>query len=143
MNRDDLFNKTVELISKVYDLEAKLTNKKTDDDVTSLQVNILKILYFSCSKNLSSLSECLNINLPNCSREVKKMTKLGYIEKKVSDIDKRRTELSLTPDGNYKVESFLLDMKNNFFKKSGDMTEDKINRCIESIDFLQKEIFNI
>ena len=137
MNRDDLFNKTVGLISKVYDLEAKLNNKKTDDDVTSLQLNLLKILYFSCSKNLSSLSECLNINLPNCSREVKKMTKQGYIEKKVSDMDKRKTELSLTPDGNNKVESFLFDMKDNFFKKNGDMTEEKINKCIESIDFLQ------
>lgn len=141
MNKDDLFGKTLGLISKVHYLEAKLANNKAVADVTTLQLNLLKILYCSCTRSISSLSECLNINLPNCSREVKKLTKKGYIEKKVSELDKRKTEISLSNTGQHKVESFLLEMKDNFFKKNADMTEDQINKCIIYIDYLQKKIF--
>ncbi len=140
MMKDDLFNKTVSLISKVYELEVALDSPENYIDVTDLQLNLLKVLYFSCSKNVSSLSQCLNINLPNCSREVKKLTVKGFIEKKTSQSDKRQTELALTKLGNSKVEYFLSNMKKNFFSRDKVWTDEKLKLCLDSIDTLMEEL---
>lgn len=141
MNKDILFNRTAGFIAKVYDFEAKLSEGKGDSEITHLQLELLKILYFSCCKSISGLSECLNINLPNCSREVKKLSLSGFIQKTVSSSDKRKTELSLTDKGKNKVEKFLFDMRDNFFKHENIWSEDKIKKCIDSIDILEKELF--
>ena len=82
----------------------------------------------------------MNINLPNSSREVKKLTQLGYIQKSSSIEDKRKTELSLTTEGRTKVEEFLEKMKDDFFAQYGDWTEERIERCIKSIDVLEEEL---
>ena len=83
----------------------------------------------------------MNINLPNSSREVKKLTQLGYIQKSSSIEDKRKTELSLTTEGRTKVEEFLEKMKDDFFAQGGGWTEERIERCIKSIDVLEEELF--
>ena len=141
MNKDDLFDRTAHLISKIHDLEARLSRQGGDEHVTAQQFDLLKILYFSVPKNLSELSKCMNINLPNSSREVKKLTQLGYIQKSSSIEDKRKTELSLTTEGRTKVEEFLEKMKDDFFDQYGDWTEERIERCIKSIDVLEEELF--
>ena len=141
MTIDDLFNRTVHLISKIHDLEARIDIKNGEYDVTSQQLDLLKILYFSSPKNLSGLSKCMNINLPNSSREVKKLTQLGYIQKNSSIEDKRKTELALTAKGKVKVEGFLEKMKDDFFTQCGEWTEKRIERCIKSIDVLEEELF--
>jgi DNA-binding MarR family transcriptional regulator len=141
MTKDDLFNRTAKLISKVHDFETSLSGQGGDDEVTALQFDLMQILYFTGQKNLSGLSHCLNINLPNCSREVKKLTNLGFIEKNSSVEDRRKTELSLSGIGAKKVESFLEEMKSRFFDQSTDWNADRIERCISSIDILEQEIF--
>ncbi|WP_158546933.1 MarR family winged helix-turn-helix transcriptional regulator [Oceanispirochaeta sp. M1] len=142
MTKDDLFNRTANLISKIHDLEASLKGQGGDAEVTSLQFDLLQILYYSGPKNLSALSHCMNINLPNSSREVKKLTSLGFIQKESSPDDKRKTELSLTKKGTRKVEGFMEDMKKRFFDMNKDWCPERIKRCIESIDILEKELFN-
>ena len=83
----------------------------------------------------------MNINLPNSSREVKKLTQLGYINKSSSIEDKRKTELSLTTEGRTKVEEFLEKMKDDFFAQYGNWTGERIERCIKSINVLEEELF--
>ncbi len=141
MTKDDLFNRTARLISRIHDFEAKLTEQGGDEHVTAQQFDVLKILYFTSQKNLSELSKCMNINLPNSSREVKKLTQLGYIQKSSSIEDKRKTELSLTTEGRTKVEKFLEKMKDDFYAQGGVWTVERIERCIKSIDVLEEELF--
>jgi len=141
MTKDDLFNRTALLISRIHDFETSLSGQGGDNEVTSLQFDLLQILYFSGPKNVSGLSRCMNINLPNSSREVKKLTSLGFIKKTGSPDDKRKTELSLTERGNDKVELFLEEMKNSFFNQGIDWNEERIERCINSINVLEEELF--
>jgi len=141
MTKDDLFNRTALLISKVHDFEASLSGQGGDDEVTALQFDLLQILFFSGPTNLSGLSHCMNINLPNSSREVKKLTYLGFVQKTDSPDDKRKTELSLTARGIEKVESFLDEMKKSFFDQSKNWDSERIERCINSINVLEEELF--
>ncbi len=141
MDKDDLFNSTAQLISKMHDFEIKFSSPGGDGEITALQYDLMQILYFSGKKNLSGLSRCLNINLPNSSREVKKLTALGFIEKKISLEDKRKTELTLSDKGILKIESSLEVMKEQFFSQSSDWSPERIKRCISSIATLEKELF--
>lgn len=142
MTKDDLFNKTASFISKIHDFESSLSTAGGDDRLTSQQLDLLQILYFSGPKNLSGLSHCMNINLPNSSREVKKLTQQGFIQKQISAEDKRITELSLTEEGTAKVDSFLELMKEHFFSQSGEWKPERILRCIKSIEILEEELFS-
>lgn len=141
MDKDYLFKRVAGLISNAYDLETRLT-KGVNLSVTNLQFTILKILYFSEIKNISSLSECLDINLPNCSREVKKLTLSGYLEKRPSEVDKRNRDIYLTEKAYSLIEKIMLETKENYFRNKSNISEDVIKSCIESIDLLEKEIFN-
>ena len=143
MTKDELFNRTAQFISKIHDFETSLSGQGGDDQVTSLQFDLLQILYFAGPKNLSGLSQCMNINLPNCSREVRKLTEIDLIRKTDSALDKRKTELSLTADGNSKVEFFMDQMKKNFFKQNGNWDEERIIKCLKSIEVLETEVFHI
>lgn len=141
MTKDDLFNRTARLIAKIHDFETKFSDQGGDGEITALQYDLMQILFFSGKKNLSGLSHCLNINLPNSSREVKKLTTMGFIEKNKSLEDKRKTEITLTEKGILKIESSLAVMKEQFFSQSTDWSPERIKRCISSIDSLEKELF--
>lgn len=141
MTKDDLFNRTAFFITKIHDLEAGLRGIGGDEEVTSLQFDLLQILYYSGPKNLSGLSHCMNINLPNSSREVKKLTTLGFIQKESPPDDKRKTELSLTQKGTRKVEGFMREMKTSFFDTNKDWSPERIKRCIDAMDILEQELF--
>lgn len=142
MTKDELFNRTANLISKIHTFETSLVGQGGDHEVTSLQFDLLQILYYSGPKNLSGLSHCMNINLPNSSREVKKLSNMGFIQKSSLAEDKRKTELSLTEKGSQKVESSMEEMKNKFFETNKDWSPERIKRCIDSIDILEQELLS-
>lgn len=141
MDRDIMFSRIIGFISKVHGIEATFKDIKVGE-LTNLQQEMLLILYLSCSYTLSGLSECLNINLPNCSREVKKLTESGYVQKSISTVDKRKTELQLTTFGSEQVEQYLYTIKESFYKSRTDFNDDKIDRIISAIDLLEQEVFN-
>lgn len=141
MNKEKLFSYTTELFLKVHELEASLSKDIEIENVTSLQLNILKILYYSDCKNLSDLSNCLNINLPNCSREIKKLTINGFVIKRSSETDKRITEIKLTNLGKTKVYNILNKMKESYFKNKSELNDEIMDECIKSIITLKKHLF--
>lgn len=141
MDRDILFSRIIGFISKVHGMEVRFKDIKVGE-LTNLQQEMLLILYLSCSYTLSGLSECLNINLPNCSREVKKLTESGYVQKSISADDKRKTELHLTPFGREQVEAYLNSIKESFFQNRPDFAKSKIDKIVGAIDLLEQEVFN-
>jgi DNA-binding MarR family transcriptional regulator len=43
------------------------------ESITPIQYNIMEYLYFNNHKNLSEISDCMYLSMPNASREVKKL----------------------------------------------------------------------
>lgn len=141
MTQDELFRITARFISNVHGFETRYARDRSAGDVTDLQFSLLQVLYFTGSYCMSDLSRCLNTNLPNTSREVKKLVLLDYVARQPSPIDRRQTNLSLTAKGKELIEGTMDDMKKQFFKTSGEWTEKRIKECINSIEILEKEIF--
>jgi len=142
MNKDLAFQKLVEMISDVHQVEDDLLAGVRGIDLTEQQLNMMTILSLSGPKNLSTLSRCMNINLPNCSREVKKLSHRGLIQKSPSKEDKRVTDLSLTPEGERTVQSLFLEMKSLFFKRSGAWDEARSSRLMQAAELIREELAN-
>ena len=142
MDRDRAFEKLAELISNLHQLEDSLLHEVRPGDLTDLQLQVLTILLFSGPKNLSALSGCLNINLPNCSREVRKLSEKGLVRKEASPEDGRITLVFLSDEGLARVQGFFLQMKRLYFERSGVWSEERSNRLIKAIDVIKSEIDN-
>lgn len=143
MTKEELFAKTAKFISAIHSFEIQYTRDEAIEGVTDLQFDLLQVLFFSGPYSMSGLSLCINTNLPNTSREVKKMVLAGFVRKEASPRDRRQTMLSLTDKGRALVEEAFEEMKMQFFKSSGEWSEERITRCLESIEILEKEIFSI
>ena len=141
MKKDLLFKRTAQFITAIHRFEDLLYRHSVHHQLTPAHRQILQILYFSGPQNLSALSSCMNMNLPNCSREVKKMNLLGYVEKRDSPTDRRMTELSLSKNGRRKIEELLGSMKETFFARSGEWTEKRMKQCIRNMDVLEEDLF--
>jgi DNA-binding MarR family transcriptional regulator len=141
MTEDDVFRRAAAFISNIHSIESDLAQLIQDQELTPLQQNMLRILYFAGPKNLSSLSQCMNMNLPNSSREVKRLSEAGLILKGSSPFDRRVTQLTLTDSGKRKVEEGLELMKESLFSSSGEWTPHRIERVLSSLTILEDELF--
>ena len=141
MTEDDLFRRIAAFISNIHSLESDLAQIIQDGELTPLQQDLLRVLYFSGPRNLSSLSACMNMNLPNSSREVKRLSASGLIQKRMSLQDKRIVEISLTDRGRNKVEIGLKAMKESLLSTSKEWTPERMERIVSSLNILENEIF--
>ena len=133
-----MFERTLQFITEIHQLEDRMNDQSVNSDLTVIQQKLLQILYFSSPKNLSTLSKCMNMNMPNCSREVKKMVQLNYIQKSCPLEDRRITELSLSLEGIKKEEALLKHMKENFTRQYKHYGEDQIKLLIHAMDTLEQ-----
>lgn len=141
MTRDLFFQKIAGFISAVYSLETELSAFSQDPRLTPQQQTLLRILFFSGPQNLSQLSHCMNMNLPNCSREVKKLSLTGFLHKQGSQEDKRIIEISLSPEGKNLIESAMIKMLDRYFQIKPDWTPEKAQKWVDAMDMLKEELF--
>ncbi|MBI9101109.1 MAG: MarR family transcriptional regulator [Spirochaetales bacterium] len=141
MDKDQIFYATAAFISDIHNLEQSLSTLVERDELTPLQHNLMRILYFSTPKTLSSLSECMNMNMPNTSREVKKLTQINLVHKSQGADDRRIVELSLTEEGKSKVEKSLEQMKNAFFKRKKEWSDEDQRKFLDSLTIVSEELF--
>lgn len=85
------------------------------DDVTQGQLDIMEYIFFNGDASLSHLSDCLYLSMPNASREVKKLTEKGYLDKQYNETDKRTHRIVLSERGNQLMQG-LLDSYNERIK---------------------------
>lgn len=136
-----LFNKAASFIAGLHDLEQKLSEGVDTGNLTPLQHHLLRVLYYDHPKTLGALSDCMNMNMPNTSREIKKLVQINLVVKTHSLKDKRIIELSLSSDGKQKVERVLFQMRRRFFETSGHWSEERSRQLLDSIEIIEKELF--
>lgn len=140
MDQDELFQGIFRFLAKLHQLEDDLLAEFPERDLTEQQQNLMTVLYLSGPKNLSGLSRCLHINLPNCSREVKKLTQRGYVRKEGSCRDRRIIELSLTPLGQERVRAVMEGVKEAYFRRAGEWSPSRAERIRSALAVLEEEL---
>ncbi len=142
MTQEVFFGVIIAFVSQVIDLEFSLSKAAFSRDITPLQHRMLRILYFSGSSSLSRLADCMSMSLPNCSREVKKLTAQGLILKAGSLSDKRRTSLQLSPMGQQSVAEVFQRMQALFLKDYPDRDGAQQAEIVSAMELLTRTIFS-
>ncbi|NRG33293.1 MarR family winged helix-turn-helix transcriptional regulator [Niallia circulans] len=99
MNEEPFFQQFITFTASVYQLKHALTNDLRPNDLTPIQYSILEYVSINQPVILSEISDCLQISLPNTSRELKKLTKKNLIMKFTDEKNRRKQFISLSDEG--------------------------------------------
>ena len=142
MTTETLFKSFTNFINRSYGFTEKIKKELKPETVTPLQNEILLCLYANCSKSVSGISDSLNLNLPNTSRELKKLTALDLIKKTSDPVDKRKFNIVLSNKGASLMNHSFSIMEKDFNEQFGDYTELEILELKKAISLIEEKLFN-
>ena len=137
---DQFFGELVSFAVGIIDLEYSLTHASQTGETTPQQLKILRLVFLSPGQTLSALSDCLGISLPNASREIKKLSDLGLVEKTGGTEDRRVTSLRLSPAGMTLVQALFDRMAEIFYRKQGTWDEGRMAETRQAMAVLQRNL---
>lgn len=140
MLSQELMDSITKLFTETEQLLYEVRHIGKPDHLTSLQYNMIELLYVSQEKCLSDIAHCLYLSLPNASREVKKLQELGVVEKRSSKTDKRTLYIDLTLKGRTLMEQAFGHIYAYMESKLGHLTEEEQHRLNENIVGVVKEL---
>jgi MarR family 2-MHQ and catechol resistance regulon transcriptional repressor len=77
MDNNQLFQKFVAFSAAVHQITNDITKDVKSEALTPLQYKILEYIAVSQPVTLSEVSDCMQMSMPNTSREVKKLSEKG------------------------------------------------------------------
>ncbi|AGF56623.1 DNA-binding MarR family transcriptional regulator [Clostridium saccharoperbutylacetonicum] len=126
---------SVEFIDLIPDL--------TNSEITPLLSRILNFIHFEGTTTATKISKKLNITIPNTSRSINTLNKLGYIVKKQDENDKRVIYLSLSAKAINLILSVAGAGESKFLDKFKVLSENEILELSHSFLRLQELLIKI
>ncbi|AQR95297.1 MarR family winged helix-turn-helix transcriptional regulator [Clostridium saccharoperbutylacetonicum] len=126
---------SVEFIDLIPDL--------TNSEITPLLSRILNFIHFEGTTTATKISKKLNITIPNTSRSINTLNKLGYIVKKQDENDKRVIYLSLSAKAINLILSVAGTGESKFLDKFKVLSENEILELSHSFLRLQELLIKI
>ncbi len=109
-----------------------IKQKTKPELITQIQYNILENIYYKPGKQLSEISECLGLSLPNASREVKKLIAKDLLYKEYDQADKRNHYIYLSLHGKAMMEDVIKKITENLEMMFGGLCENSQNEIIKN-----------
>lgn len=106
----------------------------------SRMLNEIHLLGRSTSKEIG---ERLNLSVPNTSRGVNVLYKMGYIEKRQCTKDRRITYLTLSMQGLSLVNQFIVLYQERFFEKLNVLSEQEVEELNSNFETIKKLFIKI
>jgi DNA-binding MarR family transcriptional regulator len=141
MNRNQFFQAVRSFIGNVHASTHALTKDARPNEITPQQYSILEYVIFSKAVTTSQVADCLNISLPNASRELKKLSRLELIVKETDEKDRRKTTISLSEQGQNLMLHTFERIQKNFWEQAGQLSENEMQLIISSMNVLGKKVF--
>ena len=141
MDKNQFFQNVISFISTVHASTHSLMKGARSNEITPQQHSILEYVFFSKAVTTSQVADCLNISLPNASRELKKLFRLEFIVKEANEKDRRKTTISLSEPGKNLMLSTFEKIQKNFWEQAGQLSEDEMKIIISSMNVLERNVF--
>jgi DNA-binding MarR family transcriptional regulator len=141
MNKNLFFQTIISFIGNVHANTHSLMKDARSNEITPQQHSILEYVFFSKAVTTSQVADCLNISLPNASRELKKLSKLELIAKETDKKDRRKTTISLSEQGQNLMLHTFERIQKNFWEQAGQLSENEMQLIISSMNVLGKKVF--
>lgn len=141
MNKNVLFQQFVSFTTAIHQTTAELTKDVKTEAITPMQYKILEYLMVSQPVTLSEVSDCMNMSMPNTSRELRKLTEKRLCEKIADNEDRRRQSIRLTAEGEAMMQEAFDRIEERFRERIQGLTSEDLVKISDAIELLQRKIF--
>jgi len=141
MENKTLFEKFVAFTSAVHQVTNEMTIEVKSDTITPVQYKILEFITVSSHVTLSEISNCLNISMPNASRELRKLYEDKLCEKVLDSNDRRKQFIHLTTKGEQMMQESFQIIETRFNQRMENVSQEEKEEINQAIDLLQKKVF--
>lgn len=90
---------STELRMATFRLSRRLRAEKADNALSDAQLAVLGVLYRRGARTLTELAEAERVSAPSMNRTVNCLEESGHVARTADEIDRRRTNITLTDTG--------------------------------------------
>ena len=140
-----LWKKLLETTEKIRNYQCRAISKGKSPDITMTQMQIMGCVLFSPEKSVRvrDISEELGITPGGISQQVDTLVKMGLLERKTDEKDRRAVCITLSEKGK-EINQWLDQFLSNLFKKLlADVPEEKRWVFAEVLDAMSKTLEQI
>ncbi|QED49874.1 MarR family winged helix-turn-helix transcriptional regulator [Cytobacillus dafuensis] len=141
MDKKALFYKLVSFTSSVHRVTHELTQNAKSDSITQVQYNILEHITVSQPVTPSEISDCQYMSMPNTSRELRKLSEKGLIEKINDTEDRRKQYIRLSNDGETMMNEAFASIEARFLNRIQNASKEDLEDIERALDILQTKLF--
>ncbi|WP_172255141.1 MarR family winged helix-turn-helix transcriptional regulator [Saccharibacillus deserti] len=141
MDHSALFQKVVSFASAVHEVTHEMTRGVKDEDITHVQYKILEYMMFSQPVTPSEIADCVNLSLPNTSRELRKLLEKGLCEKGVDEADRRRQMFRLSEEGQALMARVFAQAQRGFEQRIAGLSAAELTGIEQALELLRKRVF--
>ncbi|MNW26254.1 MarR family protein [compost metagenome] len=139
--KEALFQQTVAFVASVHQVHTEWTKLIPMDGITPLQYRIIEYLMVHQPLSPSQISACMDVSMPNTSRELKKLTDKGLCEKFNDPSDRRKQYFRLSPAGEQYMGHAFTCMQEQLGTQLEGLSEAELGRIMEAMQLLQETVF--
>jgi DNA-binding MarR family transcriptional regulator len=111
------------------------------NDLTPVQFEMLKYFAYNTDVTLSKLADCLDMNIPNTSREVKKLVEKNLLKKRVSDTDKRVVYVEISETGQALMYKLIGELDALICERYAHLNEADLKKMEKALEILNGLLF--
>lgn len=141
MDKSALFYKLVSFTNSVHQVTHELTRNAKSDSITQVQYKILEYITVSQPVTPSEISNCMNMSMPNTSRELRKLSEKRLIDKIDDTEDRRKQYIRLSNDGEIMMNKAFASIETRFLDRVQNASNDDLEDIEKALDILQKKLF--
>jgi len=142
MDKHALFKNFVLFTTSVHRVTHELTKDSTSASITQIQYKILEYIAVSQPVTPSEINDCMNMAMPNTSRELKKLSEKNLIEKIHDKEDRRKQLIRLSKGGQSMMNEAFAVIENRFLNRLQNASEEDIEEIERAINILQTKLFS-
>lgn len=141
LDKEAFFQQFVAFTASVHQISADITKDVRSETVTHLQYKILEYVAVRQPLTLSDISECMNMSLPNASRELKKLIEKSLCQKTAAPGDRRKQYIQLTEEGSAMMDEAFRVIRGRFMERISGIPEEEFTAIQQAVRLLQEKVF--
>ncbi|MDN4494739.1 MarR family winged helix-turn-helix transcriptional regulator [Ureibacillus aquaedulcis] len=142
MDNNSLFHNFVVFTTSFHRVTHEFTKDAKADVISQIQYKILEYIAVSQPVTPSDVNDCMNMSMPNTSRELKKLSEKSLIEKIHDKDDRRKQYIRLSKEGQAMMNESFAIIESRFLERIQDFPKEDLDDIEHAIHILQTKLFN-
>lgn len=141
MDKNSLFQKFVTFTTAVHQITSELSKDVKSEALTPVQYRILEYIAVSQPVTLSEISDCMNMSMPNTSRELKKLSEKQLCDKIADPADRRKHGITLSAAGETMMNEAFQRIASRFAERIDNVSDEERAEIEHALEVLQEKVF--